>query len=180
PSASMQYSMVLQTMRIYALERTHAAPRVEAHYPYLDRRLVEFALAIPLEQKVRPTETRSVVRRAFRDIMPDRVRQRESKSGPTEAFQRAIIREWPHLSALFSSSRAAELGYIDAPAFVQALSRVRHGLVVNPAQMHRTISLELWLRTLETGSAQDEAEQDAPAGGTEPWSAAAEPQLQPA
>lgn len=155
PSASMQYAMVRQTMRSYALERTHHGPRVEARYPYLDRRLVEFALAIPLEQKVRPGETRSIVRRAFRDAMPDRLRTRAGKSGPTEAFQRAIIREWPRLSGIFSDSRAAALGYIDGPAFIAALSRVRHGMVVNPAQMHRTISLELWLRTLEAGAAPE-------------------------
>lgn len=152
PSASMQYAMVRQTMRSFALERTHPTPRVAAVYPYLDRRLVEFALAIPLDQKVRPGETRSIVRRAFRDAMPDRVRQRATKSGPTEAFQRAIIRDWPHLSRLFADSRAAARGFIDGQAFIQALSRVRHGLVVNPAQMHRTISLEMWLRTLEEGA----------------------------
>ncbi|WP_420125455.1 asparagine synthetase B family protein [Longimicrobium sp.] len=164
PSASLQYAMVRQTMRSYALERTHHAPRVEARYPYLDRRLVEFALAIPLEQKVRPGETRSIVRRAFRGAIPDTLRRRAGKSGPTEAFQRAIIREWPRLSALFRDSRAAALGVIDAPAFVAALGRVRHGMVVNPAQMHRTISLELWLRTLDAraGSAPAPVEEAQP------------------
>ena len=151
PSSAFQYAMIQQTMRIYALERTHPGPYVEARYPYLDRRMVEFSLAIPLEQKVRPTESRSVVRRAFRDRIPERLRRRETKAGPTEAFQRAIIREWPRLSALFTDSRAAAYGYINGPAFVAAMSRVRHGVVVNPAQMHRTISLELWLRTLENG-----------------------------
>jgi asparagine synthase (glutamine-hydrolysing) len=149
PSSALQHAMIQQTMRIYALERTHPGPYVEARYPYLDRRMVEFSLAIPLEQKVRPRESRSVVRRAFRDRIPERLRRRETKAGPTEAFQRAIIREWPRLSALFNDSRAAAHGYINGPAFVAAMSRVRHGVVVNPAQMHRTISLELWLRTLE-------------------------------
>ncbi len=149
PSTAMQAGFLRNTMRIFALERCLSQGYLDVRYPYLDRRLVEFALAIPLEQKVRPGETRSIVRRAFRGTMADRLRNRTTKSGPAEAVNRALIREWPRLSALLSEPRLSEYGFVDRDAFRTALMRARHGLGTNLAQLQRTISLELWLRTLD-------------------------------
>src|SRR5262249_5932267 len=67
----------------------------EMVYPYLHRPLVEFLLAIPFEQKLRPGETRSLHRRALGDLLPEKVAQRRDKRGPNEALCRALVREWP-------------------------------------------------------------------------------------
>ena len=123
-------------------------------YPYLDRRLLEFGLALPLEQKLRPHESRSIVRRALRGRVPASVLERRTKAGPTEAFQRAMVRERQWLSQLFAEPRLAEIGVIDAGIFRTSLERARHGLVSHPAQMHRTVSLELWLRSLEPAAGE--------------------------
>jgi asparagine synthase (glutamine-hydrolysing) len=149
PSTAMQYGSMRQTMRIFALERCLTDGYVDMRYPYLDRRLIEFSLAIPLEQKVRPHECRSIVRRAFRGRLPEALRNRTSKSGPTEALHRALIREWPRLSRIFADPIVADLGFVDRTGIMSALTRLRHGLVSSPVLLHRTLSLELWLRTLD-------------------------------
>ncbi|HEX8692966.1 MAG TPA: asparagine synthase-related protein [Longimicrobium sp.] len=151
PSQTLQYELIRRAMRFPVLEWLSSTGHVDVRYPFLDRRLVEFALAIPLGQLVRPHETRSVVRRALRGVIPEEVRTRRSKAGPDEAFHRALIREWPRLEPLFADSRAAALGVVDGGALLNALRRARHGIVVNSSQLLRTVSLELWLRTLEAG-----------------------------
>lgn len=150
PSQALQYAFIRGSMRTYAYERVLSRGSVEMRYPYLDRRIVSFGLAIPFDQKLRPGETRSVVRRALRGVVPEAIRTRVTKGGPAEAFHRAIASRRPLLEDLFASPRCADLGIIDAAAFREALRAARHGRVSNLVQLIRTISVELWLRTLET------------------------------
>jgi len=147
PSQAAQYGMIRQTMRPYALERVTSHGVVDVRYPYLDRRLVEFALALPLDQKVRPGETRSIVRRSFRGLLPETIRTRTSKAGPAEAFLRALIRERRWIDELFRGARTVELGYVDGAAMEAAVQRARHGILTNMVQLMRTLALEIWLRS---------------------------------
>ena len=52
---------------------------VEARYPFFDQRLIEFCLAVPIEERVREGWTRAVFRSAMKDILPEDVRLRGSK-----------------------------------------------------------------------------------------------------
>ncbi|MGA7630730.1 MAG: asparagine synthase-related protein, partial [Terriglobales bacterium] len=55
-------------------------PPFEKRYPYLDRDLLEFMFAIPREQLVRPTQRRSLMRRALIGIVPDEILNRKTKA----------------------------------------------------------------------------------------------------
>lgn len=129
----------------YYLERG----AIEVSYPFLHRPLVEFCLGTPLEQKLRPGETRSVLRRAMGGILPPLVARRRGKAGPDSAIVRAFAREWPVLHDLFSDSRAAAHGIIDRDTFLGALTRARYGINIDTPSLLRIISIECWLRTLE-------------------------------
>ena len=159
PSASLGYSLLRQTMRIFALERSLSNYHVDVRYPFLDRRLFEFALAIPFDQKVRSQETRSVVRRALKGMIPEEIRLRTTKAGPDEAFYRAIAREWPTLSRMCRDLRAADYGFVDAQRFTEALGRARHGETKSTVLLAATIALEFWLRSLETKIFSEKAPQ---------------------
>lgn len=150
PSGRQQYGLIRRSMRVHTLEWCSSEGYVDIRYPYLDRRLTEFALALPLDQKVRPGETRSIVRRGFAGVLPEEIRKRRSKSGPAEAFLRAVIREWPWISKLLPDLRIAAHGFIDGGRFATAMNRARHGLASNQVQLLSALSLELWLRSLET------------------------------
>lgn len=149
PSRQQQYSNVLFSMRPFALNRCLSKGCVDVRYPYLDRRLFQYALALPLDQKARIGETRSVVRRAFRNRLPEAIRQRRTKSGPTEALHRAFVNEWPRWSSWLSRSRVASSGYINPSVFQASLNRARHGVVTDLTQLGRILALEIWLRTLD-------------------------------
>lgn len=152
PSQSLQYSLIRQSVRTYALERCLSHSYLEMRYPFLDRRLLAFALAIPTDQKIRLAETRSIVRRALVGFLPEPIRQRRDKAGPAEAFLRALNPAWGWISRLLPDLRCADLGFVDGQRFRASLTLARHGLIDNLAQLMRAISLELWLRSLERDS----------------------------
>jgi asparagine synthase (glutamine-hydrolysing) len=149
PSASRQYGLIRRSMRLYALESCTSTNYVDIRYPYLDRRLIEFSMSLPLEQKLRPHETRSIVRRALRGIIPEGVLRRKSKMGPTEALYRGLATEWPRLAQLFDDPRITAQRFVERDAFRTALTRARYGLSTNAAMLLSAIALELWLRQLE-------------------------------
>ncbi len=62
------------------LNKSGAAFGVEPTFPFFDRPLVEFCLALPPEQKLRQGLTRLVLRNGMRGILPATVRLRRDKS----------------------------------------------------------------------------------------------------
>jgi asparagine synthase (glutamine-hydrolysing) len=125
---------------------------IEVSYPFLHRPLVEFLLAIPLSQKIRPGESRSLMRRALRELLPAEVVSRTSKAGPTSAIFGGIAREWRWIEALLESPRVAERGWVDARLLRLDFERARHGAPVDNSPLIKVLSLELWLRSIERWS----------------------------
>jgi len=125
---------------------------IEVSHPYLHRPLVEFLQAIPYEQRVRPGESRSLMRRSLRDLLPEKILRRQGKKGPEEALFRAVARQWPCLHPIFKDALVCASGYMDADALQAALERVRHGCEKHSFAVIQTISLEFWLRALERRS----------------------------
>ena len=149
PSWLAQTRMIDDVLAHFSLGYYLEDGAIDVTYPFMHRPLVEFCLGIPLEQKLRPRDTRSVLRRALRGVLPPAIAQRKNKQGPDEALIRALAREWPVLHEMFSSSRAASLGIIEQETFLAALKSARHGVNINMPSLLRIISIESWLRTLE-------------------------------
>jgi asparagine synthase (glutamine-hydrolysing) len=118
----------------------------EVRYPFLDRRLVEFCLSIPLDQLTRPGETRSLMRRALRGIVCERILTRRSKNAPARPIGAAVEREWQRLSQLFSRPLVEQYGLASGSALKEALRRARHGTERFLGLLVITIVLEEWLR----------------------------------
>jgi len=123
---------------------------IDVTYPFAHRPLVEFLQAIPLDQLMRPGENRVLMRRMLAGILPDEIAVRRTKGNPREAIFRAIARESGRLRSVFDNSRLCARGYIDKEPLFAALDRARHGYETHSAFLVQTISLEFWLRDLET------------------------------
>ncbi len=67
-------------------DRNSMAYSIEARVPFLDHRLVEFALGVPAEQKIRGAETKVFMRRALRDVLPPEISARKDKLGYPTPF----------------------------------------------------------------------------------------------
>lgn len=125
----------------------HAA--YEKTYPFLHRPLVEFLINVPMQQKLRPDETRSLMRRALKDLLPKKILERRSKGTTGEALCRGLANEWPRIRPLLEDSRLARRGYVELEGFKQALDRARHGMEFNISSVLQALALEVWLRSLE-------------------------------
>lgn len=72
-------------------DKATAAFSIEQRHPFWDRRLVEFCLAIPPEQKLYQGWPRGVMRRAMTNILPKEVQWRVGKSDLSPNFTRNLL-----------------------------------------------------------------------------------------
>ena len=63
---------------------------MDARHPLHDRRLIEFALAIPDEQRWRSTDTKFVLRSAMGELLPASVRARADKGDYSPTIMQAF------------------------------------------------------------------------------------------
>jgi asparagine synthase (glutamine-hydrolysing) len=68
-------------MMLRSADRSSMAHSVESRVPFLDHRLVEFALGLPAEFKIGGGVTKRVLRTAMSGVLPDRIRDRVDKIG---------------------------------------------------------------------------------------------------
>jgi asparagine synthase (glutamine-hydrolysing) len=122
-------------------------------YPYLHLPLVEFCIGIPFEQKLRPGQSRSVMRRSLRAIVPNAILNRTDKRGPHEAICRALMRHGAQLSREFRNSEVVARGYVDQEPLLLAISAAQAGNYRPTSALLNVISLELWFRSLRSSSA---------------------------
>jgi asparagine synthase (glutamine-hydrolysing) len=146
-------------MTVDALRRQIAAlapprdPVYERRYPFLDRDLLEFLFAIPREQLVRPGERRSLMRRAFRGIVPDEILDRKRKGFRARSSLAALTSERETLEDLTTGMRLDSLGIVRESEFRAALETARRGGELS-AQCLRALAVEIWLRDAGVPSEQ--------------------------
>ena len=144
------------------VDRMSMAHSLEARVPMLDHRLVEFAATIPPEISLRGRETKRLLKRAMRLILPDPVIDR-----PKQGFA-VPLGDWfrgglePFARDLLLCGTARGRGIIE-PSYVERLLARHAGN--RPLDLHlwTLISFELWCRTfLDRGGAPASVEGRAP------------------
>lgn len=123
-------------------------PPYEKRYPYLDRDLLEFMFAIPQEQLVRPTQRRSLMRRALVGIVPDEILNRKTKAFVARSPMVAISNDWAHFVEMTQNMLSSSLGIVDPERISEALQKVRRGEEAPMVTLKRTLFLEGWLKDL--------------------------------
>jgi len=143
----------------YALRgdaRWTAQFRLEGRHPFLDRRIMEFAFAIPDEQRYRRDVSKFVLRKAMRGILPERVRLRPDKADLTEIYAMAINALGGE--RLFDRLSVAENGWVDGDvvrkmyrSMAQALSRGDPSYMNSILELWMVIVIELWFNVVFRG-----------------------------
>jgi hypothetical protein len=119
-------------------------------YPYLDRSLLEFMYAIPREQSVRPSQRRSLMRRALTGIVPSEILNRKRKAFVARAPLVRMSTEWAELVATTENVLLGSLGMVDSERVLEALKKARRGEELYWASLLRAIHIESWLRYLRS------------------------------
>ncbi len=102
---------------------------VELRSPLADRRIVEFALSRPREERAFGRETKRLLRRAVRGWLPDQVlAPRAHRTGTTDGFShRQVFQHLSHLTEELLSEPLllGEMGIVKADGFRRAVSAYR-------------------------------------------------------
>lgn len=78
-------------------DRAAAAYGLENRTPFLDHRIVEFAFQLPQELKINKYQTKYILRRAMRGIVPDKIIDRKDKMGlavPLNIWFNNELKDW--------------------------------------------------------------------------------------
>ena len=159
------HRVLTQGLVPFALEvadRAAAAFGLEPRYPFFDKRLAEFCLALPADQKLRDGWTRFVLRGAMTGILPEAVRWRGGKSDLSPNFVRALLgAQTAALKEVVFGDAATIAPYVELGAVRAAWRRLldteseQDALVV-----WQVVTLALWLR--RTGLAPNTRTERAP------------------
>ncbi len=122
---------------------------LEDRYPFLDRRLVEFCLGMPPEQKLLHGWSRIVLRRAMMNILPVSVQWRPSKANLSPNFVRRMLdRDRALLEHAFFHNREVVSRYVDTivlrKRYQACLSNIDN-CGDTPVQFYCTLALWYWL-----------------------------------
>ncbi len=149
PGKRIQSGVFQQLIRLLASGGYIERNGIELRSPLLYRPLVEFSFAIPFEQKLRPGELRSLMRRALRNDLPEKVLTRPGKGEISEAMHKGLLRESAKVDSLLTNPLVCSLGYVDRERLRSAVSLAKHGAKLNVGALLKTISLEIWLQSFQ-------------------------------
>jgi asparagine synthase (glutamine-hydrolysing) len=127
-------------------DRNAMSQSIEARLPFLDFRLVEFALGLPNDYKLSAGTTKQVLRAALKGVLPEPVRNRQDKIGFATAEQMWMQRDRPErFRALIDEALAAGRGIFTAEAERRCAAILAGRAPFGPLPW-RIISFGLWLR----------------------------------
>lgn len=140
-------------------ERAASSFGLESRHPFNDRRLIEFALALPEEQRWRDG-SKFILRQAMNGILPRSVRERTDKADFSCIFARTLVTA--SMASVFRSLSVAAMGWVDGDriwndyesmASLYSQGNEDYRFHVSPLWM--ILGVELWWRTmfLEQGKA---------------------------
>jgi asparagine synthase (glutamine-hydrolysing) len=123
---------------------------VEMRSPLLDERVVRFAMQRPWSDRADGGESKRLLRRAMRDLLPASVlAPRPHRTGTTSAYFMRGMRDegWPLAERMLSESRLAEMGMIDTAPLRRAWDHLlKYEDEKLAGRVYFTLQAELWIR----------------------------------
>jgi asparagine synthase (glutamine-hydrolysing) len=148
PSRQQYGRAVVSMSRRFALSGSRSLGAEEKRYPFLDQQLLEFLASIPASQLARPNQSRSLLRRALRDIVPCEVLSRNKSADASPSLRVSFQANWSELEKLFAAPLSASMGYLDKARILTGLTEARNGGIEEVANVAKAVFLELWLQGL--------------------------------
>ncbi len=141
-------------------ELTYASFAVEPRFPFTDRRVIEYCLAVPSAHKIENGMTRMLTRRAFAGLLPPAITARTRKANASPSFTRRLFEVDRPLveDALSAPAGAQGRSYLDFSALRDAYERCASWSRSHPGeqpplplwrqidQLRKAVVLVRWLR----------------------------------
>jgi asparagine synthase (glutamine-hydrolysing) len=143
-AASVMYRAAMHPHGIYAWEESARQASLfssELSAPLLDRRIAEFAMALPEEQRWSGRETKRVLRAAMAGILPEQIRMRRRKLNPGAVVFAELERL--HGQGALTAMELAEAGILDAAA-VGSMYQEMVRLFADGQVRYKILAYRLW------------------------------------
>ncbi len=151
-TARQEHLIALESPLVpWALEladKAAGAMGLDLRYPFFDRRLMEFCLSLPAEQKLRDGWTRWVLRRAMHGILPPEVQWRRGKADLSPNFHRGLrASDGDRLRRLLADQAEVLSGFLDLRALDEVLrSYLEDHVPRRGLPLFSALAVGVWLR----------------------------------
>lgn len=132
-------------------ERAMASVGLECRDPFDDRRVVEFALALPEEQRRNGATTKFVLRQAMKGLIPEPVRTRRDKGNYSHVICEELLAQGG--AKLFTDLELVRRGWVDGARISAMYDHLERSYCARDPVYHRhmwplwlVVSIERWLR----------------------------------
>lgn len=133
-------------------DRNSMAHSVESRVPYLDHRVVEFALGLPDDYKLSGGVTKRVLRAAMTGILPERIRTRVEKIAFATSEARWLLRDdAPWYRARLADAVESGNGLV-AKSMLPRFDAMAAGARPFDGSVWRAISFGQWLRAFQVAA----------------------------
>jgi asparagine synthase (glutamine-hydrolysing) len=142
----LNWALMPNTLEL--LNKAASTFALEVRFPFWDKRLVEFCLALPPEQKLNRGLNRIVMRRAMEGVLPAKVLWRGGKTDMTPGFQSGIIayeRERLTRTIMEKSKVLETYSEVDELRTALAEALETNGPKNHLREICKHVSLALWL-----------------------------------
>lgn len=131
-------------LTLEAADRASSRLGIEPRYPFFDKRLLEYCVALPADQKLREGWTRWVMRRAMQGVLPPQVQWRPGKADLSPNFVETLLNDiLPDPAAYSTLTPYTEMRSLQSMLERAAEHRRQDDLLA----LWRVSSLALWLRS---------------------------------
>ena len=131
-------------------DRVMALSGVEGRYPFFDRKLVEYCVSLPSDQKLAGGYSRVVARRAMEGIVPDAIRWRAGKGKPGLHVVPALRATRDRFEDILIRDPSALAPYVDVDAVRNIARDFLDGRAANPfltgVRLWTIAAAGVWLR----------------------------------
>jgi len=160
-SGSMLRCLLCTDIKTYLVEllmkqdSMSMAASVESRVPFLDHKLVEFALSIPEQFLVRGLAGKQVLKKAVSDLLPHSVLHRKKLGFPTPWAQWLMGRQLETIQKLLMEKRSLDRNLFDPRAVEKLFNEHRTCTKDHKDRIWRLLNLELWHRVCLEGDPHD-------------------------
>ena len=147
--ARMMYSEVkirLPECMLSRTDRMTMAASLEGRTPFLDHRIVEWAMGLPSSMKIRGNEEKYILRRALGRVVPQSIldRRKQGLAVPFAQWTRYGIEK--HIRRILSTERVNERGLFHPPYVARLLDHWGPQAARHSQLIWSLFCLELWFR----------------------------------
>jgi len=139
----------LQQLAFEVMDRLAHAQRIELRFPFWDRRLVEFCLALPADLKLRNGYGRYILRSAMEGLIPPKTLWRKTKTDFFPNLERAVLTTDRHLLEQNLNTIEAARAFLNTNLVRETYLRLIDGtaLFLELSSILNILMLSRWLIT---------------------------------